>query len=84
MIDKLNKEHLSQLILPEERRILKKISMFSDTLADAAEKLEPHRLINYCQDLIACFHGYFTKYKNHAVFQNLGIFIMKGRELRLT
>jgi arginyl-tRNA synthetase len=29
----------------------------------AADALEPHRVLYFCQELIADFHGYFTKYK---------------------
>jgi arginyl-tRNA synthetase len=63
-VEKLTDEMLSKLALPEERALLKKMSLLPDTVAGAAEALEPHRLLYFCQELIAAFHGYYTKYKN--------------------
>ena len=62
--DKITDEHLRALVLPEERTILKKISTFPELVAGAADALEPHRVLYYCQDLISDFHGYFTKYRH--------------------
>lgn len=63
-LDRLEERHLAALVLPEERAMLKKISAFPDLVEGAAEALEPHRVLYYCQDLIADFHGYFTKYRS--------------------
>ena len=54
---------LVRLTLPEEREMLKKISAMQDVVRGAAAACEPHRLIYFCQELIAEFHGYFTRYK---------------------
>jgi len=54
---------LEGLRLPEERDMLKKMAAFSDILQGAAKASEPHRLIYFCQELIALFHGYFSKYR---------------------
>jgi arginyl-tRNA synthetase len=62
--EKLTDEQLSKLVLPEERALLKKMSLLPDTIAGAADALEPHRVLYFCQELIAAFHGYYTKYKN--------------------
>ena len=43
--------------------MLKKISAMQDVVRGAAAACEPHRLIYFCQELIAEFHGYFTRYK---------------------
>jgi arginyl-tRNA synthetase len=55
---------LATLVLDEERAMLKKIAAFPEVVQGAAEVLEPHRVLYYCQDLIADFHGYFTKYRH--------------------
>lgn len=62
--EKLDDDALATLTLPEERTMLKKIAAFPDVVSGAAEALEPHRVLYYAQDLIADFHGYFTKYRN--------------------
>lgn len=59
----LTDEMLSKLTLPEERLLLKRMALLPDVVAGAAEALEPHRVLYYCQELIAGFHGYYTKYK---------------------
>lgn len=62
-VEKLTDEMLSKLTLPEERLLLKRMSLLPDVVAGAAEALEPHRVLYYCQELIAGFHQYYTKYK---------------------
>lgn len=59
----LTNEQLATLTLPEERMLLKRMSLLPDVVAGAAEALEPHRVLYYSQELIAGFHGYYTKYK---------------------
>jgi arginyl-tRNA synthetase len=54
---------LATLTLPEERMLLKRMGLLPDVVAGAAEALEPHRVLYYCQELIAGFHQYYTKYK---------------------
>jgi arginyl-tRNA synthetase len=56
-------EGLARLTLPEEREMLKKIGALGDVIQGAARACEPHRLVYFCQELIAEFHGYFTRYK---------------------
>ncbi|MBL8956624.1 MAG: arginine--tRNA ligase [Myxococcaceae bacterium] len=55
---------LATLTLPEERMLLKRMSLLPDLVAGAADALEPHRVLYYCQELIAGFHQYYTKYKH--------------------
>lgn len=55
---------LARLVLPEERNMLKKMAAYPDIIATAARHLEPHRVLFYCQDLIAEFHAYFTQYRH--------------------
>jgi arginyl-tRNA synthetase len=60
----LTDAQLAALTLPEERMLLKRMSLLPDVVAGAAEALEPHRVLYYCQELIAGFHQYYTKYKH--------------------
>ena len=54
----------SRLILPEELAILKRLAIYPELVAGAAQSCEPHRLTAYLQELAAAFHGYFTRYKD--------------------
>jgi arginyl-tRNA synthetase len=62
-IDKVTDAQLALLVLPEERALLKKMSLFGDVVVGAAEALEPHRVLYFCQELLSEFHGYYSKYK---------------------
>jgi arginyl-tRNA synthetase len=62
-LEHVSEASLARLVLPEEKALLKKMSLLPETVASAANALEPHRVLYYCQDLIADFHGYYTKYK---------------------
>ena len=59
--------HLARLVLAEEKSILKRLSLLPEVVAGAAEALEPHRVLYFCQELIAEFHSYYTKYRNDPV-----------------
>ncbi len=54
---------LARLTLPEEKLMLKKMSMLPDVVQGAADKLEPHHVLYFCQELISDFHSYYTKYR---------------------
>ena len=56
-------ENLAGLGLPEELDLVKRLLTLPDTIAGAAQSLEPHRVIFWLQENIAAFHGYLTKYK---------------------
>lgn len=62
-LEAVSEASLRRLVLPEEKALLKKMSLLPETVASAANALEPHRVLYYCQDLIADFHSYYTKYK---------------------
>jgi arginyl-tRNA synthetase len=61
---------LARLTLPEEKAMLKKISQLPDVVAVAAEKLEPHHVLYFCQELIADFHRYYTQYRSDPVISD--------------
>lgn len=54
---------VAALELPEELALIRAILQFPEVVAVAAQDLEPHRVAFYLQELLALFHGYYTKYK---------------------
>jgi arginyl-tRNA synthetase len=63
----LTPAQLARLTLPEELVMLKKMSQLPDVVASAAERLEPHHVLYFCQELITDFHSYYTKYKTDPI-----------------
>jgi arginyl-tRNA synthetase len=63
-VKEFSKNHQQSLSLPEERELILRISELDEVVRDAAENLEPHRLIYFCSELIKTFHSYFTKYRH--------------------
>jgi arginyl-tRNA synthetase len=57
----LTAELAAELTLPEEIAILRRLSDFPDYLADAAAAREPHRLVQYIQELAGEFQSYYTR-----------------------
>ncbi len=57
----LTAELARALTLPEEIAILRRLSDFPDFLADAAAAREPHRLVQYIQELASDFQSYYTR-----------------------
>jgi len=51
------------LVLDEELALAKLLARFPETVAGAAEQLEPHRLVYYLQDLAAQFHSYYNRHR---------------------
>lgn len=68
--EKLTEAQLAKLVLPEEKAMLKKMSQLSDVVQSAAEKLEPHHVLYFCQELIADFHSYYTQYRSDPVISD--------------
>ncbi|HYH95316.1 arginine--tRNA ligase [Hyalangium sp.] len=62
-LEKVTEAHLARLTLPEELVMLKKMSQLPDVVASAADRLEPHHVLYFCQELITDFHSYYTRYK---------------------
>ncbi len=63
----LTPAHLAALQLPEEKALLKKMSQLPEVVASAADRLEPHHVLYFCQELIGDFHAYYTQYKSDPV-----------------
>ena len=68
--DALTEAQLSRLVLPEEKALLKKMSQLADAVVTSADKLEPHHVLYFCQELIADFHSYYTKYKSDPIISD--------------
>ncbi|MBN1207631.1 MAG: arginine--tRNA ligase [Myxococcaceae bacterium] len=66
-LEGLTSAHLARLTLPEELAMLKKMSQLPDVVASSAERLEPHHVLYFCQELITDFHSYYTKYKTDPI-----------------
>jgi len=57
------KVRLTLLVEPEEIELAKKMSLYPDTVQEAADTLEPHRLVSYVEELAALFHQFYTKHR---------------------
>lgn len=54
---------LSMLREPEEIQLMKQIARYPETMAGAAEMMEPHRIAYYLVDLASAFHAYYNKHR---------------------
>ncbi len=61
-LEELTDAMLTRLTLPEERLLMKKMSLLPEVVQRAAQSLEPHVVLYFCQELVAEFHGYYSKY----------------------
>lgn len=55
--------NLSLLGEAEEIRIMKQLARFPETVEEAAELMEPHRIAYYLVNLAALFHAYYNKHR---------------------
>jgi arginyl-tRNA synthetase len=62
-LEELDHNSLSRLTLPEERKLCKHLMEYSEEVAQAALKLEPHRLPFYLGELAALFHHYYNHHR---------------------
>jgi len=54
---------LSPLKLNEELSLIKLLARFPDVIADAAQEMEPHRIIFYVFELASEFHSYYNHHR---------------------
>ena len=52
-----------RLILPEEVRLMRRISMFPEVVKGCADALEPHRMIYFLHELAGEFHHYYNHFR---------------------
>ncbi|MBI2264839.1 MAG: arginine--tRNA ligase [Armatimonadetes bacterium] len=53
----------SPLCEEETLDLLKLLSTFPDLVQECAQKMEPHHLTRYAQDLASAFHGFYTRFR---------------------
>jgi arginyl-tRNA synthetase len=54
------------LALPEEHRLARRVLALPDVVLEAAEALEPHRIVYFVQELSQAFQSYYTaRWKQH-------------------
>lgn len=56
-------EAVRHLTAPEEIELIKHLARYPETIAEIAEKLEPHRIAFYLMDLAAVFHAYYNRHR---------------------
>ena len=56
---------LARLTVTAEKDLLKKMSLLPEVVVGAANALEPHRVLYFCQELIADFHGYYSNHREN-------------------
>lgn len=69
-LEKVTDAQLARLVLPEEKLLLKKMSQLPDVVASSADRIEPHHVLYYCQELIGDFHAYYTQYKSDPIISD--------------
>jgi arginyl-tRNA synthetase len=58
-----NAADLAIITEPEEIRLIKHLARYPETIATAAEFMEPHRVAFYLMELAADFHAYYNKHR---------------------
>jgi len=53
-------EHLSLLVEPHEKALIRRLVYYPELLAAAAQALEPHQVAHYLRDLAGDFHTYYN------------------------
>jgi arginyl-tRNA synthetase len=59
----LNEVRFDLLASPEERELMKELTLLPDEIKEAAESLEPHRLTTYLMGLATLFHQFYTRHR---------------------
>lgn len=54
---------VSLLIQPEEIALMKHLARYPETIAAAAQLMEPHRIAYYLMELAAAFHAYYNRHR---------------------
>ena len=61
-IDRINAP-LERLQAPQEEALIKQLSLFAERVKSAAQRREPHLVINYLRDLAHCFHAWYNAHQ---------------------
>ena len=62
-LKKLDEVRFDLLASPEERELMKELTLLPDEIKEAAESLEPHRLTTYLMGLATLFHQFYTRHR---------------------
>lgn len=62
-LEPMDNGKLDRIREPEEIALLKHLSRYPETIRQAAETLEPHRVAYYLMDLAADFHLYYNRHR---------------------
>jgi len=62
-IKDLDEVRFDLLTSPEERELMKELTLLPDEIKEAAESLEPHRLTTYLMGLATLFHQFYTRHR---------------------
>ncbi len=62
-LKKLDEVRFDLLASPEERELMKELTLLPDEIKEAAESLEPHRLTTYLMGLATLFHQFYTRHQ---------------------
>ena len=54
---------LTQLVLPEEIRMIRLIAAYLELIEASAQALEPHRITFYLQELATALHNYYFHHR---------------------
>ncbi|RME82224.1 MAG: hypothetical protein D6771_07325 [Zetaproteobacteria bacterium] len=54
---------LERLTAPEEAELVAKLADWPEVVAEAASRLEPHRIANYAMELAAAFHAFYHQHR---------------------
>ena len=80
------KTALDLLSTPEERDLMCLIALLPDQVKEAGERLEPHHITTYAQELASAFHYFYTR---HRVITNDGeltaarLFLLRGVKIAI-
>jgi arginyl-tRNA synthetase len=58
-----SQSHLEALVEPEEVALIKLLARYTDTVEDAAQSIEPHRVVFYLIELASDFHRFYNRHR---------------------
>jgi len=82
----LDEVRFDLLASPEEKELMKELTLLPDEIKEAAESLEPHRLTTYLMGLATLFHQFYTRHRVISEDQELTsarLFLIKAVKIAL-
>jgi arginyl-tRNA synthetase len=59
----VGESHISLLIEPHEKALMRRLTYYPELLENSASALEPHQVVHYLRDLAADFHTYYNAHQ---------------------